>query len=131
MRHEVHLVRRGLEALVLALPLLVAAGAIVAGGRGALSVLLGAGIIAANQVLAAASTGWARTLGFGPLAVAFGMYWVRMLGVVAVFAAVASIGWVHRPLVAIAFCAALVVTLGAECWSYARKSYVPSWRLTT
>lgn len=129
MRHEVHLAYRGLRALVLVLPALCAAGWVVAGTAGALSVLAGAGIIAANQLVAVLSTAWARTLGPGPLAMAFGVYWVRMLGVLALFWVFAGTSWVHVPLLAVAFCGALLVTLSTECWSYVRKTYVPSWRM--
>ncbi len=131
MRHELHLVRRGLTVLALVLPALVAVGAVAGGRNGALSVLLGAGIVAANQAVAGLSTGWARTLAPGVLAVGYGVFALRMVAVLTCFTWAAGLGWVDRTLVAIAFCAALVVTLTAECLAYVRKSYVPTWRMVS
>jgi hypothetical protein len=129
MRDELHLAARGLGALAIAAVVLaVVAGASV-GVAGVASVLLGGGIVASNHLLAAISTGWARTLGPGVLAVGYAFFVVRMFAVLGTLAAATTLPWVHRGFVAVAFCVALVVSLGAECWSYVRTSYVPSWRV--
>lgn len=128
MRHEVRLVAAGLRAALPAAAALTVVGAVLGGGRGAASAALGASLVALNHLAAAASVGWARSLGPGVLAVGYAFFVVRMFGVFAAFAVLASIGWVHAPLLAAAFCTVLVTSLAAECVSYARGSYVPAWR---
>lgn len=129
MRHELHLTLRGMRALAFVLPVVVGAGVAVGGRAGLASALAGAGLVAGNQMAAAASTAWSRTLSAGAMAAGYGFFVVRMFGVLAAFVAAAGASWVHRPLLAASFCAALAVTLGAECLAYARGSYVPSWRI--
>ena len=129
MRHELHLTVRGLRALAGAAVALACFGAVLGGRTGALSVAVGAGLVAANAVAAALSTGWARTLGLGVIAVGYALFVVRMFAMFAGLAVLAQADWIHQPLLASAFFVSLVVLLGAECWSYARKTYVPEWRV--
>lgn len=129
MRHELHLTSRGLRALGAAVLPMTLFGALVGGRAGAASVLCAAGIAAANQLVSALSTGWARTLTPNVLAVGYSVFVVRMFAVFAAFAVFAQMPWVHRALFAGAFCASLAVTLTAECLSYVRRSYVPRWRM--
>lgn len=129
MRHEVHLTAKGLRAAPIAVAPLLIFAALAGGFNGAASVALGAGIVVGNSVLAAASTGWSRTLGPGTVIVGYAMYAVRMFAVFAALTVVAVLPWVDRPLLAIAFCSTLAVTLTAACLSFVRNSYVPGWRL--
>jgi hypothetical protein len=131
VRHELHLTVRGLLALVPLTLLLATAGAFVAGGRGAASAALGAGLVAANQGMAALSTGWARTLTPSVAAVGYGTWVIRMFVMFGVFAALTQVAWLHDGLVAVAFCASLVTALAVECWGFAKGSYVPRWRMVT
>ena len=130
MRHEVHLVRTALVFVAAALVPLVIVGGFLGGTRGIASVLAGAGIVVANQAVAALSTGWSKTFTPRVAAIGYGVFVGRMFAVFAAFALLASAGWVHRGLVAVGFCTALAVTLGAECVSWATGRYVPRWRLT-
>ena len=127
MRHEIHLARVGFVALIPVAAVCMAAGGLVAGGRGAASAAIGGGLIAANHLVAVASTGWAPTLRPRVVAVGYALFVVRMLALLVGFAVVASLGWIHTGAFAAAFCATLVVMLAAECVSYARGSYVPAW----
>lgn len=127
MRHEVHLARVGFRALVPAAAISVIAATLTAGGRGAASAATAAGLVAANHLVAVASTGWAATLGPRVVAVGYAVFVARMLALLAAFVAVASMGWIHAAAFALSFCAALVSMLAAECVSYARGSYVPAW----
>ncbi|HVL80948.1 MAG TPA: hypothetical protein VM840_05085, partial [Actinomycetota bacterium] len=68
MRHEVHLLRRGLVATVPFVLLLLLAAGTLRGRQAAASVAVGAGVILVNQLLSVASTAWARV--FGPAAAA-------------------------------------------------------------
>lgn len=128
MRHELALIRRGLGVLGVAVPLAAVAGGVGWGAAGAASVLVGGGIVGANQVVAGLSTGWARRLRPSVLAVSYGVFVLRMLAVIWALTALAGTAWVERPLLVAGFCVALASALGAECVSYARASYVPSWR---
>lgn len=130
MRHELHLVRAGLLIVGASLVPLAIAGWMLARGLGVASVLAGAGIVVANQIVAALSTGWSRVFTPRVAAIGYGVFVGRMFAVFAAFAALATMGWVHRGLVAVGFCTALAVTLGAECVSWATGRYVPRWRLT-
>ena len=130
MRHELHLTRVGLGALVAAVPVMLAAGAAVGGPAGTASVAVGVGLVAVNHGLAALSTGWSRELRPGAVAAGYAGFVVRMFGVFAAFAVASGLPWVHKGLLAGAFCAALIVTLTAECLSYVRGSYVPRWRMS-
>ena len=129
MRHEMHLAARGLGALGAVAVLAAGVGFAVAGGLGAASAAVAAVVVSGNHLVAAASTGWARTLRPGVLAVGYGVFVVRMLLVFASLAALAGVPWIHRGVFAGTFCATLAATLVAECLSYARNSYVPSWRV--
>jgi hypothetical protein len=129
MRHELHLTKAGLRAAIPAACLLVAAGLVLGGGRGAASAACGAGLVVANQLAAAGSTAWSRTINPSVVAVGYAMFVVRMFAMFAAFVAVASFGWIDAPLFAAAFCAVLVVTLAAQCVSYMRGTYVPNWRM--
>lgn len=129
MRHELHLLVRGLRALGVGAAVLVAAGGLVAGRTGAATAALAVGVVAANHALAALSTGWARTLRIKVLAVGYAVFAVRMLALLVLFVVLQGVPWVHREVFAIAFGASVVVALGAECLSYVRHSYVPAWRL--
>jgi hypothetical protein len=128
MRHELHLVRMGFRALVPLALLGVVIWWAVAGGRGALSAAIGAGLVAANHLIAALSTAWSRRITTAVIGVGYAAFVVRMAFVLGVFGTLSTLPWVHATALATSFCAALVVTLGAECLSYARGSYVPSWR---
>lgn len=129
MRHELHLTAKGLKAAPLAVIPLVVFAAVASGLSGVASVLLGAGIVAVNASLAAGSTGWSRRLSAGAMVFGYAMYAVRMFAVFAALTIAAVMPWVDRPLLAIAFCATLAVTLTAACLSYVRNTYVPGWRL--
>jgi hypothetical protein len=89
---------------------------------------VGAGLIAANHLVAVASTGWAPSLGPRVVAVGYAFFVLRMLALLAAFALVAGLGWIHTVAFVSAFCATMVALLAAECLSYARGSYVPAWR---
>lgn len=128
MRHELHLTARGLRAFAVVLCPLAALGAVTGRWAGVASVLLGGGLVVANHALAALSTGWSRTLSPSAVAIGYAVFVVRMFAVFAALAVLSQLAWVSRPLLAASFCTVLVATLGAECLSYARGSYVPSWR---
>lgn len=130
MRHELYLLRRGLTVLAVGLVPLSAVAWLLGQSAGLASALAGAGIVVANQTVAAVSTGWARVMCPRVVAVGYAVFVARMFGVFGAFAALAAAGWAHRGLVAAGFCAALAVTLGAECWAWARGRHVPRWRLT-
>lgn len=128
MRHELHLVRMGFRALAPIAVLSVVVGWAVAGGTGAASAAIGIGLVAANHLVAALSTAWAPTISAKVIGIGYAVFVVRMGLVLGLFGTLSTVAWVHAPVLAATFCAALVVTLGAECLSYARGSYVPSWR---
>jgi len=128
VRHELHLVRKGFKALV---PIAVAAvliGWAVAGGRGAASAAIAVGLVAGNHLAAALSTAWSKTVDARVISVGYAGFVVRMAVMLGLFGTLSTLSWVNAPVLATSFCVALVVTLGAECLSYARGSYVPSWR---
>ncbi len=128
MRHELHLVRMGFRALLpLALLCIVCAWAL-AGGRGALSAAIGASLVGANHLVAALSTAWSRTITAKVIGIGYAVFVVRMAFVLGLFGTLSTLAWVHPVALATSFCVALVVTLGAECLSYSRGTYVPSWR---
>lgn len=129
MRHELHLLLRGLRALAAAAVAMVVAGVAVGGAAGAASAAVAVGVVGANHAVAALSTGWARTLQVRVLAVGYGVFLLRMLVLLFVFLALSAASWIHREVFATTFALSLAVALGAECVSYVRKSYVPSWRL--
>ena len=129
MRHEVHLTKAALRSAIPASAVFVVVGVIVDGGSGAASAALGAGLVVANLGLAAASTGWSRTVSAGMLAAGFFGFFLRMFAVVAAFAVLATQSWVHPPVLAAAFCGVLVAAMAGACIGYARGSYVPDWRL--
>ena len=128
MRHELHLLRVGVRAVVPVGLVAVGVAAAFAGGRGAASAAAAVGLVTANNVVAAFSTGWAPTISPNVVAIGYAVFVGRMLALLGAFAALASMTWIHSPSFAIAFCAALVVVLAAECVSYARRTYVPNWR---
>lgn len=128
MRHELHLLVRGLRALGVAAVFLAVLGALIAGVSGAASAMVAAGLVAANHGLAALSTGWAPTLRPGVLAVSYGGFFVRMLALLGVFLLLAGRSWVHPEVFAAAFGVCVAVALTTECLSYVRGSYVPAWR---
>ena len=127
MRHELHLARAGFAALGVLSVVAVVVGVLVAGSAGGRTAAIGVGIVALNHGLAVLSTSWARTLGPKVIAVGYSVFVFRMLFVLGVFAALQPVGWIHDGLLAGSFCAALVASLTAECFSYARGSYVPAW----
>ncbi len=128
MRHELHLMRKGFLALAPLAVVAVAVGALVAGERGALSAAIGVALVAGNHLAAALSTGWSPTLSTKVVGVGYAVFVVRMAVMLGLFGTLSTLSWVVPPVLALSFCAALVVTLSAECLSYARGSYVPSWR---
>jgi len=127
MRHELYLARAGFAGLAAVSIVAVVAGAAIAGRAGAASAALGAGLVAANHGVAVLSTAWSRKLGIGVMAVGYSVFALRMLLVLAAFAGLQTLPWIHSALLAAAFCAALVATLSAECVSYVRGTYVPGW----
>ncbi len=129
MRHEVHLARVGFLVLVPVTAVSVGVALLAAGGRGAASAAIGAGLVGANHLAAVASTGWSPTLAPRVIAVGYVMFVVRMFALLVAFAVVASLGWIHGAAFAGAFCVTLVAMLTAECLSYARGSYIPAWRV--
>lgn len=129
MRHEMHLALRGMRAVGATLPFMLAAAAIWAGAEAALSAALGAGVVVLNQALAVASTAWSRVLGPKVFATGYAGWILRMAGVLAAMSYFSRLAWVDKVSLAISFCAALAVLLGAECVSYVRRSYVPAWRM--
>ena len=128
MRHELHLARAGFAALGVVCAVSALVGALVSGRAGALSAAIGVGLVAANHAIAVASTSWARTIKPSVIAVGYSMFVVRMLMLLGIFGSLSAVGWIHGGLLAWSFCAALVLSLAAECVSYARGSYVPVWR---
>jgi hypothetical protein len=84
--------------------------------------------VLANLAVAAATTGWSRTVTTGMLAAGYGGFVVRMFAMFAAFAALATMPWVERGVLAASFCGVLVAALAGACVAYARGSYVPSWR---
>jgi hypothetical protein len=129
MRHELYLVRRGFTALAPIGVIAIVVGAAVGGGRGAASAAIGIGLVVANHLVAALSTAWSPTLSPKVIGVGYIGFFVRMAVMFGLFGTLSTLAWVNGPVLALSFCAALVVTLGAECLSYARGSYVPSWRV--
>lgn len=129
MRHELHLLLRGLRALGIAALAMVVVGLVLGGAAGAASAAVAVGVVGANHAVAALSTGWARTLQVRVLAVGYGAFLLRMLVLLFVFLALSSAPWIHREVFAGSFVLSLMVALAAECISYVRKTYVPSWRL--
>jgi hypothetical protein len=130
VRHELYLARVGFAALVCVCAVSALAGWAIAGRDGALSAAIGAGLVAANHAVAVASTSWARVLKPSVLAVGYSVFVVRMLLLLGIFGSLQSVGWIHGTLLAASFAAALVLSLAAECVSYARGSYVPAWMRT-
>jgi len=128
VRHELHLVRKGFVALAPLAALAVVIGWAVGGGHAALSAAIGAGLVAANHLVAALSTAWSRKISTAVIGVGYAAFFVRMAVMFGLFGTLSTLAWVNAPVLAITFCVALVVTLGAECLSYARGSYVPNWR---
>lgn len=128
MRHELHLARIGFTALAAVAALAVAAGAAIEGSAGAWSAAIGVGLVATNHAIAVLSTSWARTLAPRVIAVGYSVFVFRMFVVLGTFGTLQSVAWVHDAVLAGSFCAALVTSLAAECWSYVRGSYVPAWR---
>lgn len=128
MRHELHLARAGFAALAAMAVVGSAAGWLIAGQRGATSALIGVALIAGNHALAVLSTSWARTINPTVIAVGYGAFVMRLMLLLTAFVALESVAWVHGPILAWTFCAALVVSLTAECISFARGSYIPAWR---
>ena len=127
MRHEVLLTKAALRIGLPVAAVFVVVGLVAAGGRGAASAALGAGLVLANFGLAAASTGWSRALSPAAMAVGYAGWVVRMFAVFAAFAFLATLQWVHPAVLAAAFCGVLVAALAGACVSYARGSYVPNW----
>lgn len=128
MRHELALLRVGLRAIAGVAAVCVGLGIVLDGAAGVASAALGVGLVVANHVVAVASTGWARIIRPAVVAVGYAVFVVRMFAVFAAFAVLTTVGWIHDGMLAASFCAALVAALAAEVWSYARGSYVPSWR---
>ena len=128
MRHELHLARAGFAALAAVALLAVVVGGLVGGVNGAMSALMGTALVAGNHGIAVASTGWARALTPGVLAIGYSVFVVRLLFVLGIFGTLSTLTWTNDALLASFFCAALVLSLGAECLSYARGKYVPAWR---
>jgi hypothetical protein len=127
MRHELYLVRMGFRALLPLAFLCVLAAWALAGGRGAASAAIGAALVGANHLVAALSTAWSRTITPKVIGITYAVFVVRMAFVLGLFGTLSTVPWVHPAALATSFCAALVVTLGAEVFSYSRGSYVPSW----
>ena len=128
VRHELHLARVGFLALAAIGVLAAAIGAVVDGNAGAWSAAIGVGLVAANHAIAVASTSWAKTIAPRVIAVSYSVFVVRMMLLLGTFGTLGTLTWIHDTLLAGSFCAALVASLSAECWSYVRGSYVPSWR---
>lgn len=128
MRHELHLARAGFTALTGVASLAVAASAALGGREAALSAALGVSLVAANHAVAVLSTSWARVLTPSVIAVGYSMFVVRMLLLLGIFGSLQGAAWIQPTVLATSFCVALVVSLAAECVSYARGSYIPSWR---
>lgn len=128
MRHELHLARAGFATVAAVGALLTGVGAVVAGADGALSAAVGVALIAANHAIAVLSTSWARVLTPAVVAVGYSMFVVRMLLLLAAFGSLQRAAWIHGTLLAVSFSVALVLSLAAECVSYARGVYVPNWR---
>ncbi|HYZ92037.1 MAG TPA: hypothetical protein VFA34_06530 [Actinomycetota bacterium] len=129
MRHELHLARVGFLSLIPVGALALVVCGLAAGGRGAASSAIAVGLVAANHLVAALSTGWAPTLRPRVLSIGYAVFVVRMLALLVAFAVVASFTWIHDATFAVSFCVALVAMLAAECVSYARGSYIPQWRV--
>ena len=127
MRHELHLARAGFAALATVCVASALVGGIVSGRAGALSAVIGVGLVALNHAVAVASTGWSRKLTPSVMAIGYSMFVVRKLMLLGIFGSLQAVGWIHDGLLAWSFCAALVLSLAAECVSYARGSYVPVW----
>ena len=127
MRHELHLMRKGFTALAPVAVAAVLVGGIVGGRRGALSAAIGIALVAGNHLAAALSTGWSPKLSTTVIGVGYAMFVVRLAIMLGLFGTLSTLSWVNAPVLAVSFCAALVVTLGAECLAYARGSYVPRW----
>src|SRR5260221_351769 len=70
---------------------------------------------------------WSPTLSPKVIGVGYAVFVVRMAFVLGIFGTLSPLAWVHGGVLAVTFCAALVVTLGAECLSYSRGTYVPTW----
>jgi hypothetical protein len=128
MRHELHLARFGFATLAAVAVIGAVIGVLVDGRTGALSALIGIGIVGANHGVAVLSTAWARALTPSVLAIGYSVFVVRMLFVLGLFGTLSTVSWINGALLAAFFSAALVFSLGAECFSYARGSYVPAWR---
>jgi hypothetical protein len=127
MRHELHLARIGFMALGAVAAVAAVVGFLVGAREGAVSALVGAGLVAGNHLVAVASTGWARVLGPRVIAIGYSVFVIRMMLVLGIFGSLSTIDWIQGTVLAVTFCVALVVTLAAECFSYARGSYVPAW----
>ena len=128
MRHELHLARVGFGVLVAIAGIAGVVGLVVGGRDAAASAAIGVGLVAVNHAIAVASTAWSRTLGPRVFAVSFGVFVFRMAFMLGAFGSLATVVWIHDATLATSFCVALVASLAAECFSYVRGSYVPSWR---
>jgi len=128
VRHELHLVRKGFVALAPVGAVSIGAGFVFAGGRGAASAAVAVALVAGNHLAAALSTAWSKTVDARTISVGYAGFVIRMAVMLGLFGTLSTLRWVNAPVLAATFCVALVVTLGAECLSYARGSYVPSWR---
>lgn len=128
MRHELHLARAGFVALAGVAAIGAVIGALISGTDGAVSALIGVAVVAGNHAIAVASTSWARALTPGVLAIGYSVFVVRLLFVLGIFGTLSTLTWTNDALLASFFCVALVLSLGAECLSYVRGTYVPAWR---
>lgn len=128
MRPELRMTVKALRALGLAAAPLIAGGALIDGTDGVVSVVFGCGIVAGNQALAAASTAWSRRLGYATVATGYGGFALRMFVVFTLFPIAAQTAGLHKTLFVVSFLTSLAVVLTATCVSYARKTYIPSWR---
>src|SRR3712207_6254463 len=111
MRHELHITRKALQALVVALVPALVIGYALEGTVGALSVLAGSGIIGVNAGLAAISVGWSKRLTYATLVSGYGGWVLRMFGVLVAFSVAAQIPSLHQALFVVSFCASLVLVL--------------------
>src|SRR5262249_43066237 len=126
VRHELHLVRMGFTALAPLGAASVVVGGLIAGRRGALSAAVAIALVAGNHLVAALSTAWSSKISTTVIGVSYLSFFVRMAVMFGLFGTLSTLAWVNAPVLATTFCVALVVTLGAECLSWARGSYVPN-----
>ena len=128
MRHEVHLMRVGFRVLLPVAAATVAVCGVLAGARGAESAAAAMALVVANHLAAVMSTGWAPTLRPGVVAAGYAGFVIRMMLLLAAFAVLASMPWITPGAFAGSFGLGITVLLTAECVSYARGTFVPSWR---